>query len=177
MIEEHFWALIEGSRQGKDQIAILARALASMSIDDLSGFENVLCQLIAESTVLCIVEACFVVQGTVTDDTLEDFLCWLILQGRERFHRALDDPDTICEWASREVTDNYEVFRLGNALVTLAYSVAENRGLDCGLSSEAIVSNTADIVGEWAESKEEFRRRYPCLVDEFWIQDRLGRLR
>ena len=48
-------------------------------------------------------KACFVLLSYVSDEVFEDFRHWVMLNGKSRFYRTIENPDVIAEYTQVQV--------------------------------------------------------------------------
>ena len=100
MDEARFWALVEAAKQeaGGDvdrQWQILTEHLATLTLDEIIGFQRVLDSMRIRSYTNELWAAAYIINGGCSDDWFDYFRGWLIAQGREVFENALRDPETL----------------------------------------------------------------------------------
>ena len=100
MNEAEFWDIVETTRiQSGDSIdkqgKLLGEALGQLEPEKIISFFHIYCYLHnwAYRAELC--AAAILINGGCSDDGFSDFRDWLILQGKEKYYQAIDDPDTL----------------------------------------------------------------------------------
>lgn len=111
MTEEQFWELIALSGQGTDDVAshlsTLVATLSSAQQSDIVDFEYRFREILARSAHYNVMAAAKVVEGSVDDDSFLYFRCRLILEGKEIYHGAIQNPDILAS-VKRDLTDSGE---------------------------------------------------------------------
>lgn len=102
---DRFWALVENGRargDGCEKVANrLTDTLAKLPADAIIEFNNELTARMAESYRWDLWAVAYVANGGESDDGFDYFRGWLLTRGRAHFERALADPPTATEGASR----------------------------------------------------------------------------
>ena len=101
MPEARFWLIIDAARSDDrdSQVARLKAALASLSPEEIEGFEACFDQQMRRSYRWDLWGAAYVAMGGASDDGFEYFRLWLIARGRADFEKVLADPDALAEIA------------------------------------------------------------------------------
>jgi hypothetical protein len=122
MRTDEFWALIDDARTGADGgtksiTARLVARLATRDVTEIVGFDRHLGRVLAASYLADLWAAAYLINGGCSDDGFEDFRCWLILQGRATFAKAVGAPDSLAELpAIRQAAVTGEEFGAGAVL-------------------------------------------------------------
>eukprot|EP00903_Cladosiphon_okamuranus_P001597 g1595.t1 len=96
MDEDLFWQLIEEGLVDQplgERLDTLLDRLAALKPAAIREFSKILHTLEARAYRTDIWALAYLLQGGCSDDAFEEFRGWLILQGREVFEAALEDPD------------------------------------------------------------------------------------
>ena len=112
----------------------------------------------------------FVIESYVSDDGFRSFRAWLVSQGRNRFRGAVNDPESISEWLDKSSVDEID----GEPML----AVARDAYIEAGGNEQEFFQRTGswsdpEMIHEWPESKDEFRKRFPKLVDCYWNDVRI----
>ena len=107
MNEIDFWKIVEdaGSPDTLDpdqQCGAITKVLACKNIEDLAQFHNIHKRILARAYKWNLIEACYITIHYVSDDVFEDFRNWIILNGRDRFERSIENPDYIATYMNVE---------------------------------------------------------------------------
>lgn len=97
MDEDLFWHLIDEDLVNQpigDRLDRLPERLAAYKPVAIRDFEKILNVVEARAYRTDIWALAYLLQGGCSDDAFEDFRGWLILQGRQVFEGALQDPDS-----------------------------------------------------------------------------------
>jgi hypothetical protein len=179
MNEQIFWELIDKAIQAPNsnfetRCVTLTELLTAYSAEEILAFEHILRNKIEEASTWPVMAATFVVCSFISDDTYEDFRAWLVGQGREKFYKALQDPNEICNFLSPKEAED-----LGGEYMLF---VAVNAWLEkTGEEDEEVFYKLIEhpdekiIKQQWPESKEAYRKLFPKLYDTFWNEDRIAR--
>jgi hypothetical protein len=170
--EDQFWSLIESARRARSFSTALTAALKKLSAAEIIGFENIFRRKLADAYVFPLLAANFVIESYVSDDVLEDFRAWLISQGRQRFQAALSDPESICDWLDRKDVDTVDM--AGESMLFIAQNAYKQYGDGDEFYARTDYPRQPPLKQRWPNSKADFRKRYPRLVDKFWNQSRIG---
>lgn len=185
MDDDTFWGLIEAARtevgdsveRADDIAATLVVRLAGQSVEELVGFHRQQQVLMAESYRWDLWGAAYLVNGGCSDDGFDYFRGWLMVQGREVWDAALDDPDSLADVlrpAAAEAGDYDDGLECEDVLGVVGDAYARLTGSDDGLdqaleAAESDVAVPADPVGEeWDfDDEDEMRDRFPRLARVF----------
>lgn len=178
MTEDIFWQLIEKARSANNsnfetQCATLTELLTAYSKEDIISFEHILREKIEEASSFPVMAATFLVSSFISDDTYEDFRAWLIGQGMANFYKGIENPDEIAHLITKEqaldLGGEYMLFVAVNAYL-------EKTGSDDDEAFYRLIEHPdeKEIVQQWPESKEQYRKMLPKLFDKFWDEDRIA---
>jgi|SRR5688572_23855815 len=102
---EQFWNIIAESRHGFDsrrlqasqrnQVTQLKRLLDALPADEQADFGRRYTELFYKAYRYDLWAALYVIIGGGGDDSFMDFREWLISMGRDVYHSALNDPDSL----------------------------------------------------------------------------------
>ena len=113
MERETFWELINEARTEVDDIFEVAPALTDLLLtsepDEIVSFAQHMKDVLAESYRWDLWAVAYIVNGGSSDDGFEYFRGWLIAQGRERFHVAMENPASIGNWAEPDENECEEI--------------------------------------------------------------------
>ncbi len=117
--------------------------------------------------------ATFLVCSFISDDTYEDFRAWLVGQGMANFYKAIENPDVVAtlltKEQARDLGGQYMLFVAVNAYL-------EQTGTDDDEAFYQLIEHPdeKEIVQQWPESKEAYRKILPALFDKFWDEERIA---
>lgn len=99
---DRFWKIIESARaRSGGKIRGLAGEirwqLKRLNPDQIIAFEETLDGLLDAAYDWKLWGAAYVMKGGCSDDGFEYFRCWLVVQGRDVYERALADPDSLAD--------------------------------------------------------------------------------
>lgn len=97
MPEDEFWQLIEQSNDASDkdiikQVEVIINLLSDKKEATIIGFEYRLRELLKKSYHYNVTALLYIIQGSVTDDSLLYFRCMLILSGKAIFETVVVKP-------------------------------------------------------------------------------------
>lgn len=168
MNENRFWQIIDRSSDSSDFYGTLTDQLFNLNSDELLSFHYILTQKLAQSCVFPLLAANFVISSYVSDDGFKDFRAWLISRGSRKFFSALDNPESITGWLSKSDVDMID----GESLLSASQSVYD-RLYDDDFLEKAKFEPEPILQQDWPEDKNEYRKKWPKLVDEFWDIERI----
>lgn len=107
MDRDEFWAIVDHARDGVDDPRTpegagrvaerVAERLAELGRDAAVSFDLRYAVLNAESYDWNLWCAAYLMKGGCSDDAFDYFRGWLVVQGRQTWERALQDPDTLAD--------------------------------------------------------------------------------
>jgi len=101
----------------------------------------------------------YIVSAGCSDDSFDYFRAWLIANGRKRFEAAIDNPESVGDWAKGEM--GYE-----DMMYVAIDAYEQKTGND--FPYDAVTSNCPDnpIGKEWGE--DELETLYPQLCKKYF---------
>jgi len=180
MNEDIFWQLIEQSQNAQNsnfetQCVTLTELLTPYEPAEIITFENILRAKIEEASNFKVMAATFVVCSYISDDTYEDFRAWLVGQGKEKFYKAIKDPNYICDFLrpkqAEELGGEFMLFVAVNAYL-------EKTDTDDEDAFYEMIDHPdeKEVSQKWPDNKEQYRKLFPRLFDMFWNQERMEEL-
>lgn len=107
MNELVFWEIIEQSKEeSRDflhQIELLINKLSFLEESEIIEFEYRFREALSKSALYNIMAAVKIINGYVSDDSFLYFRCRLIAEGKELFHKAMENPEVIAENDIQEI--------------------------------------------------------------------------
>jgi len=161
MDEARFWRLVEeAGRQSRGhidrQVQILVEKLAELTPEEIIEFDSILDRLMALSYRRDLWAAAYIINGGCSDDGFEDFRGWLLAQGKDIFHEALEDPGTLVDRARFDEAENEDML--------YAAKKAYQKKMGAEMPQRETVAR--ELVGEhWDE--EEVHLLFPTLAARF----------
>ena len=170
MTDQGFWMLIDDASRARDPYIALRSALCALGREEIAAFHNIFLAKLAEAYTFPLLEANFVISSYVSDELFLDFRAWLVSTGSAKYRSALANPESISDWLDKAAVDDLT----GDWMLV----VAEDAFIESGGTEEEFfhaICETPDpeIVTDWPASKEDYRRKYPKLVEKFWNQERI----
>lgn len=168
MDEQKFWELVESSKASAegsfdDHEEELAALLSQLPPDDILSFERIFLEKTIRAYSWDLWGAAYVINGGCSDDGFTDFRSWLISLGRERYERALRDPESLAEvklGPDGEEDASFEGFAYVAA--TVYEKVTGKKIPDTG------VAYPREPSGEpWEEDDAALAERYPVLSAKY----------
>ena len=123
MNESEFWKLIESSRRvqignASHQLDWLQAELEKRPTQDILDFDRLLREQMALAYTWDLWAAAYIINGGCSDDGFDYFRAWLIAQGYEVFHNALQDPETLADVAESDASLEDLMYVAGKAYET-----------------------------------------------------------
>ena len=172
-----FWRLIEDAHvnakgNSEQQYRLIDEQLGNSPASEIIDFETILKEQLRRADQFKMMEAAFIVASYVSDDTFEDFRAWLISLGKEKFERALDDPESIADLLTREQA--LEI--TGDGLVTAAFMAYKKVTKTEDLYEHVEMQPDPEYPFDWPETIEQYQAKYPRLFAKLWNQKRINEL-
>lgn len=167
MNEAEFWDIIEksGSPDSVEpdlQCEAIVEVLAEKHVEELVEFHNIHKRVLNRAYTWSLIEACFITIHYVSDDVFEDFRNWIILNGKERYERTLENPDYMASYIS--VEDPVEELT-GESLLYVCEE-AFTGDVD-ELESKYVYPEEPTIEDNWPPFSV-LEEKYPNLVSKYW---------
>lgn len=175
MVENEFWEIIEVSGSPDkctpdEQCENIIEKLSEKSKDELVSFANIHKKLLCKSYIWSMLKANFILISYISDDAFEDFRNWVILNGKERFYKTIENPDSIAGYIN--VEDAVEEVT-GEALL---YVCEEAWDGDVEVLEENYeYHKDPEIDDDWPPA-EKLAEEFPNLYKEFWNEENIRTL-
>jgi len=161
MDEASFWSLIETTRPDdrgcEEHASRVEEQLVDLPPAEITAFAQHLRTQLNRAYTWDLWGAAYVINGGCSDDGFEYFRGWLVLQGRQVFDRAVDDPETLADVARPDVECEDILYVPFSAYKTTT-------GQD--LSRAGFPAQSREPAGkEWVE--EDLPGRFPRLTAAF----------
>lgn len=161
---DEFWALIESANEQSQgdmdrKCELVQAAVSSLSPESAAQFSKHFDDAMNRAYSWDLWGAAYVINGGCGDDAFSDFRASLISMGKERFEKALENPDSLAQEAFEEDSWFYEGFQ---------YAVHE--GAEAAIEPQTLsVSALPDEpTGEpWEEEPGGLMAKYPQLWKKF----------
>jgi hypothetical protein len=165
MTEDKFWEIIAESRFGHGgsldkQKAKLETILARLSIPDVIAFDRIFTQLRFKAYDWNLWDAAYIINAGCSDDGFEYFRCGLIGAGREKYEKALLDPESLGDWAVAEETE----FEL---LMYVPNKVYKKLTCKNEFIKHADLEFPPISGDDWSEDGDDLEKRFPKLWAKF----------
>jgi Protein of unknown function (DUF4240) len=174
MDEKQFWNIIELSRKNARnlpdlQFSQLKTLLTALSETEFFDFYNLFARLYTQSYTGRLWGAAYIILGGCSDEGFDYFREWLMLQGKEAFYNALENPDSLVKIAS---DDNDPIV---DAFLPLLEDIAiEKTGLEDFSDKLQPYSYPAIDFDDWYDVKSDdldekkAKKCFPKLYKTFW---------
>ncbi|MBS1662532.1 MAG: DUF4240 domain-containing protein [Bacteroidetes bacterium] len=167
MPEDQFWKIIQSSfdAAGGDyerQQETLAEILRKTSLKDIVLYFNRFNQLRGLAYQWPLWGAAYIIGGGCSDDGFEYFRTWLIAQGKERYYKALSNPDSLAEVDEEHIA---EVEWEGIAYVANdVYQELTDEEVD---ADSEFIENQEVTGKEWTEEGDDLKQMFPLLWEKY----------
>jgi hypothetical protein len=115
-------------------------------------------------------KASFIILSYISDDVFEDFRNWVILNGKQRFYKTLEQPDSISNYIA--VDDPVEEVT-GEILM---YVCDEAFDGDVGELEEGYVYPEDPAIDDEWPSEKQLQQEFPKLYDQLWDEENIRTL-
>lgn len=161
LTEDRFWAIVEDCHDFDFEVVLenLAKALAGLEPLQVLWFEYYYSVKFAAANTWPLRQFIGFVL-VCTDDGFTDFKSWLIFRGRERYERAIKDPDTL----SGDLRRYRNIFIEGGARPVVANAVEAVGVVEGDMPPEAI--GVSELQGDYIEA-DDVANRFPIAQKEF----------
>jgi len=163
MNRDEFWAVIAAARDGGDasfagRPTRLRELLLARSPDDVAGFIEHFRQAMDDAYSFELWGAAFILGGGCSDDRFTDFRKWLISCGRERYERALEDPDSLADVTFGANAEGMAFFEEFSIMIAVEVFVALTGAEPAPRTRLSVLPPRGK---DWED--DELPRRYPRL--------------
>jgi hypothetical protein len=171
--EVEFWTLIESSKaaaKGSFDLHCeeLAKRLVELPPDEIVAFDKLFRGKSIQAYTWDLWGAAYVINGGCSDDGFNDFRSWLISLGRDRFERALADPESLVDVKLGPGGEEDASFEQFSYVATEAYETATSDPLP---DEDDGIEFPDEPAGEpWDEDEEVLAERYPKLSAKYGAQ-------
>ncbi len=162
MNENEFWKLIEASRRvsignASHQLDWLQVELEKRPQQEILDFDRLLREQMARSYSWDLWAAAYIINGGCSDDGFDYFRAWLTAQGKEIFHNAVRDPETLADVAETD-----------SSLEELMYVAAKAYEVKTNTKFPQTSHPFPKLTGDKFDEDDEFLRgKYPKLFAKF----------
>lgn len=174
MEEEQFWSIISATKQASKDLeefqSNCIKTLSKLSSTEIIGFylrEQKLRFDSYNSDMWC---AAYIMNGGCSDDCFEYFRCWVIAQGKDVFYKALNTPDSLAAYYSKDI--EYYEFEELMYVATDAFEKKTGKNIEDFVDYEKFKTNEAhhpEFEFTWEEDNEESMKSIcPNLMAIAW---------
>ena len=121
MNETTFWSVIEQSRarysSHAGQVAALRILLSKLEAPEVIDFDRIFQQMVIKAYTWDLWGAAYILNGGCSDDSFEYFRRGLIAEGRSKFEAAVNDPNSLGDWAEPDELEFEEISGVAPAVV------------------------------------------------------------
>ncbi|WP_369902133.1 DUF4240 domain-containing protein [Bacillus manliponensis] len=132
MTEELFWELIDMSKKKseypEEQVEWLSTYLSRKPVREIIEFDFILQTYHHNSYSSHLWAAAYIIMGGCSDDSFDYFRAWLIVQGKDVFEAAIEDPETLIP--TLKFIEEDDVPELEDLLFVAAGAYEEKTGKD-----------------------------------------------
>lgn len=174
MIEDHFWSIIEVSKNTNNDLdeyaKNLSKNLSKLSTKEIVGFHLREQKLRFDSYTSDLWCAGYIMNGGCSDDSFEYFRCWIIAQGKDAFYFSLKKPDYLASLYSTEI-DDYD-FEDMMYVASDAFEKKTGKDIEDFIDYKIFKTNEANYANfefTWEEDNEESMKKIcPKLMEIAW---------
>lgn len=175
MEEKEFWEIIETSGlpnkcSPDEQCENIVEKLRGRPKEDLISFANIHKEILCKAYTWPMLKASFIVISYISDDVFEDFRNWLILNGKERFYKTLENPDFISSYI--DVEDPVEEVT-GEQLLFVCEEAWDG---DVEEIEEGYVYPKEPVLDDDWPSAEKLEEEFPNLYGSLWDEENIRTL-
>jgi hypothetical protein len=173
--EEEFWKLVEASgspdkNYPDEQCEKITQKLVGKSKEELVSFANIHRELLCKAYTWPMLEASFIIVSYISDDVFEDFRNWVILNGKQRFYKTIEQPDSIASYI--DVDDPVEEVT-GESLLFVCDKAWDG---DIEALEEGYVYPEEPVIDNEWPSELKLQQEFPKLYDQFWDEENIRTL-
>ena len=165
-----FWHMIESAKVESNgdcdqQARLIEQQLAKLLPEEIQSFHQIFWQQMRLSYDNDLWAAAYIINGGCSDDGFDYFRGWLIAQGEAALRSALQDPDTLSAYVSREGADSYS-YECEDMLGVAwrAYKGSTSQQMPSG---EPIPYKITGESWEEDELPEKYSKKFPKLWAKF----------
>lgn len=164
MNEKEFWEIIAASKKSEHvsqdvQEAELKKILSKSETEEVIAFDRIFSELVIKAYTWDLWGAASIINGGCSDDGFEYFRRGLIASGRAKFEAALQDAESLAEWAE---PDELEFESISHVPIALLKERNASRPANQRLKQPS------QPAGErWIEDGDDLEERFPRLWEKF----------
>lgn len=173
MSEDQFWELLSSAhKKGEDweeQLEWLVGQLSKKPLNDIIRFDYHFNQNYNKSYTSNLWAAAYIIMGGCSDDSFDYFRAWLLFLGKERYEKAIQNPESIIPYLE-ELEEEVPEFEEFLYCASMAYEEKTGQEQEAyldlywKLSGDAYEQPIMEF--DWDEDDEEgLRERFPLLWD------------
>ncbi|MBT3147130.1 DUF4240 domain-containing protein [Neptunomonas phycophila] len=163
MDTNEFWSYIQtantqSNEDMDEKCKVIETIISKMSVENAKQFRNHFTAFMEKSYSWELWGAAYFIWGGCSDDNFNDFRASLISRGKEKYNKAVSNPDTLALENYDEDTWFYEGFD---------YAVYETTENIIGKDEIALVAKNEPSGSEWQEEQSFFENTYPELWKKY----------
>ena len=163
MNRDQFWEIIDSaisSVSSTDEVALkVTQSLEQLEPSGIISFKQHQLDVEAESYRWDLWAVAYIINGGCSDDGFDYFRAWLVANGRDKFDKAMSNPESIGEWADGDA--DYE------DMLYVADTAYQNKTGTQLPHNSLTNSRPSDPIGnEWDE--DELETMYPALCQKYY---------
>ena len=163
MNRDEFWRIIDNAISNVSDTSevgpAVTKSLEQLDPSAIISFKQHQLDVEAESYRWDLWAVAFIINGGCSDDGFDYFRAWLVANGRDRFDKAMSNPESVGEWADED--GDYE------DMLYVADAAYENKTGNKLPYDSINKSRPTDPVGNsWDE--DELETMYPALCQKYY---------
>jgi hypothetical protein len=170
LTDKNFWDLIDHSTafeaKTDAQLADLRASLSRLSASQIADFERIFDETMRQSYSWDLWGAAYIANGGSSDDGFEYFRCWLISKGRNVFHKAVANPDTLADLLAPGSGGDFE-FEEFAYVAREAWQAKTGRGWNDMPVIANMANDNKSSGAAFSDNPAELAKRYPKLWKRF----------
>ena len=150
-----FWLIVDSVNADQKKLQLELRILTDL---ELLEFDKQYRELIKDGFTGEMSDAVLLLMGGVSEDSLIDFLDWLVAQGKKEYFNVVKNPDYLHQYFPNRTDAVKKIY-----FTAIIADEIELRGVPENLVAEV----SFHLAGQIADSKKSFEERLPNLYRQF----------
>jgi hypothetical protein len=165
MNEDKFWQIIEESKKATNdsqsaQKTALKKILSALDTAEVLAFDKIFDETLFTSYTWDLWGAAYIINGGCSDDSFEYFRRGLVAAGRDKFKKALQDPESLGDWVEPDELEFEEIKHV-------IYDVYNEKTKTKDIPNHGLKYPTSPSGEEWSEDGDDLENRFPRLWAKF----------